>query len=136
MAGVGMVFVPAVRAESQRSKNVGWRKHLETSTKSVDCPRCQGTGLQLHCRAIPLGRRSLFEWVREGTIKEFAQAFEKMKPPSHRAQHMKVRILHCLEPLSQAIPQAPLREPINDPDLLRSVFGRTVRSMTQLEVMN
>ena len=59
-----------------------------------------------------------------------------MKPASRRAQHMKVRILHCLEPLSKAVPKAPLREPINDPDLLRSVFERTVHSMTQLKVLN
>ena len=129
-------FIRAVRSESERSKNVEWRKHLEASTKSVDCPRCQGTGLQLHCRAVPLSRRSLFEWVREGTIKEFAQALERMKPPSRRSQHMKVRILHCLEPLSKTVPQAPLREPINDPNLLRSVFERTVHSMTQLKVLN
>ena len=129
-------FIRAVRTESERSKNMEWRKHLETSTKSVDCPRCQGTGLQLHSRAIPLGRRSLFEWVRAGTIKEFAQALEKMRPPSRRAKCMKVRILHCLEPLSKAVPQAPLREPINDPALLRSVFERTVHSMTQLKVLN
>ena len=49
---------------------------------------------------------------------------------------MKARILYCLEPLRKTVPQSPLREPINDPNLLRSVFERTVRSMTQLKVAN
>ena len=129
-------FIRTVLTQSERSKNMEWRKHLEASTKPMDCPRCQGTGLQLHSRAIPLGRHSLFEWVRAGTIKKFTQALEKMKSPSRRAEHMKARILHCLEPLSKAVPQAPLREPINDPDLLRLVFERTVHSMTQLKVLS
>ena len=128
-------FIRAVLDKSERSRNVEWRKGLETSTRSTECPRCQGAGLQLHSRAIPLGRRSMFDWVREGTIKEFALALEQMKSPSRRAHRMKVRILHCLEPLSKAVPQAPLREPINDPDLLRAVFERTVHSMTQLKVL-
>ena len=72
-------FIRAVLDESERSRNVEWRKGLETSTRSTECPRCQGTGLQLHSRAIPLGRRSMFDWVREGTMKEFALALEQMK---------------------------------------------------------
>ena len=129
-------FVPAVRGEAGRSRNVEWQKQLETSSKSVDCPRCQGTGLQLHSRAISLGLRSLFDWVREGAIREFTQALRKMRPPGSRAKHMRDRVVHCLEPLSRAVPQAPLREPINDPKLLRSVFERTVHSMTRLKVVD
>ena len=49
---------------------------------------------------------------------------------------MKVRILHCLEPLTNAVPQAPLHKQISDPDLLRSVFERTVHSMIQLKVLD
>ena len=129
-------LIPAVRVESERSKNVEWRKHLENSSKSVDCPQCQATGLQLHSRAIPVGPHSLFEWVRQGTVGEFAQALENFSLPSQRAKRMKVRILHCLEPLTNALPRAPLREQISDPDLLRSVFERTVHSMIQLKVLD
>ena len=129
-------LIHAILAESGRSKSALWRKQVETTTKSVKCPRCQGTGLQLHSRAFPLGQRSLFEWVRQGTIKEFVDALEKMTPPSERGNHMKARILYCLEPLRKTVPQAPLGEPISDPNLLRSVFERTVHSMTQLKVAN
>ena len=86
MFGHGCVWdglIPAVRAESERSRNVEWRKHLENSSKSVDCPQCQGTGLQLHSRAIPVGPHSLFEWVRQGTVGEFAQALENISPPGN-----------------------------------------------------
>ena len=113
-----------------------WRKHVESSLKSVDCPQCHGTGLQLHSRAIPIGPHSLFEWVRQGTIGEFVEALDSFESSSQRAQRMKSRILHCLEPLTDAIPWTPLREPINDPDLLRSVFERTVHSMLQLKVVD
>ena len=129
-------LVRAVRGESGRSKNVRWRRQLETVTKSMDCPRCRGSGLQLHSRAIPLGQRSLFEWVRTGTIQEFAKALKQSEPCSERAKRTKVRILHCLELLTNSIPNAPLREPVRDPHLLRSVFERTVHSMTQLTVLN
>ena len=128
-------LIPAVRAESERSRNVEWRKHLENSSKSVDCPQCQGTGLQLHSRAIRVGPHSLFEWVRQGTVGEFAQELENVSTPSQRAKRMKGRILHCLEPLTNAVPRAPLHKQISDPDLLRSVFERTVHSMIQLKVL-
>ena len=129
-------LIPAVRAESERSRNVAWRKQLKNLSKAVDCPRCQGTGLQLHSRAVPLGPHSLFEWVRNGTVGEFAHALDKFSPPSRRAERMKVRVLHCLKPLTSTIPQAPLRKPISDPDLLHSVFERTVQSMIQLKVLD
>ncbi len=129
-------LIPAVRRKSERSKNVEWRKQIETSSKLVDCPRCQGTGLQLYSRAVPLGPHSLFNWVRDGTVKEFAQALRKMRTPSPRVRRTRDRVVHCLEPLSKVVPRAPLREPINDPDLLRSVFERIVRSMTQLKVLD
>ena len=129
-------LIPAVQAEFKRSKNVQWRKHVEVSSKSVDCPQCHGTGLQLHSRAIQIGPHSLFEWVRGGTLGEFVKALDSFGSSSQRAQRMKLRILHCLEPLTDAVPQAPLREPITDPDLLRSVFERTVQSMLQLKVLD
>ena len=129
-------LIPAVQAEFRRSRNVEWQKHLEISLKSVDCPQCQGTRLQLHSRAIPVGPHSLFEWVRQGTVGEFAQALKNVNTPSQRVKRMKLRILHCLEPLTNAVPRAPLRDPITDPDLLRSVFERTVQSMLQLKVLD
>ena len=129
-------LVRTVLTESERSRHMEWRKRLRTSTRSVDCPRCRGTGLQVHSRAIRLGRRSWFEWVRAGTVEELARAIEQASPPSRRSERMKQRILHCLEPLTLTVPQAPLREPIQDPDLLRSVFERAVHSMTQLRVLS
>ena len=129
-------LIPAIRAESERSRNAEWRRQLEKSYKLVDCPRCQGTGLQLHSRAVPLGPRSLFEWIRQGTIGEFTHALEEMLPSSGRGKRMKGRILHCLEPLANIVPRASLRESISDPKLLHSVFERTVHSLTRLKVLD
>ena len=128
-------LIRAVLAESERSRDTEWRKRLENSAKAVDCPRCQGTGLQVHTRAIQLGQLSWFEWVRTGTVKQLAQALSRVDSPNRRSHRTKVRILHCLEPLTLMAPQARLREPVGDPDLLRSVFERTVHSMTQLQVL-
>ena len=128
-------LIRAVLAESERSRDTEWRERLETSAKAVDCPRCQGTGLQVHTRAIQLGQQSWFEWVRTGTVKQLAQALSQVDSPNRRSHRTKDRILHCLEPLTRMAPQARLREPVADPDLLRSVFERTVHSMTQLQVL-
>ncbi len=129
-------LIQAVRREAGRSPDSAWRQHLERSEKAINCPLCQGTGLQLHTRAIKLGRRSWFEWVRTGTVKELAQALRQADSPNQRSQRTKARILHCLEPLVRMAPQARLREPLDDPDILRAVFERTIRSMTQLQVLN
>ena len=129
-------LVRAVLREAARSRHVEWRERLSSSTRAVDCPRCRGTGLHVHSRAIRLGKRSWFEWVRSGTVEELARALEQARPPSRRSERMKQRILHCLEPLTRTVPQAPLRKPIQDPALLRPVFERAVHSMTQLRVLN
>ena len=129
-------LVRAVLTESERSRHVEWRKRLSSSTRPMECPRCRGTGLQTHSRAIRLGRRSWFEWVRAGTVEELARALQQASPPSRRSERMKQRILYCLEPLTRTVPGAPLREPIQDPALLRPVFERAVDSMTQLRVLN
>ena len=129
-------LVEAVLREAERSTHVEWRKRLTSSTRSMECPQCRGTGLQAHSRAIRLGRRSWFEWVRAGTVGELASALERESPPSRRGERMKERILHCLEPLTRVAPQALLREPIQDPALLHPVFERAVHSMTQLRVLN
>ena len=87
-------------------------------------------------REIRLGQRSWFEWVRAGSVGALAKAITQARPPSRRSERMKQRILHCLEPLTRTVPQAPLREPIQDPALLRAVFERAVHSMTQLRMVN
>ena len=69
-------LIPAVQAEFERSTNVQWRKHVEVSSKSVDCPQCHGTGLQLHSRAIRIGPHSMFEWVSRGSVGEFVQVLD------------------------------------------------------------
>ena len=78
----------------------------------------------------------MFEWVSRGSVGEFVQVLSTMDSSSQRAKRMKLRIVHCLEPLTIAIPRAPLREPITDPDLLRSVFERIVQSMLRLKVVD
>lgn len=129
-------LVPAVRAEAERSKNQDWRKRLQTSSQMAECPICQGTGLQLHSQAVALGEHSLFEWVRDGNIEAFSRAIAGMNPASRRSERTRSRVLHCLDPLRQACPQAPMRQPVEDPGLLRTVFERVVGSMIQLKVVD
>ena len=129
-------LVGAVLRESERSRHEPWRKELTASLRSVVCPRCQGTGLQLHSHAIRLASRSWFEWVRAGTIEQLLAALAASSAPTQRGERLKQRIAHCLEPLALSLPRAPLREPIRDPDLLRPVFERVVHSMTRLRVLN
>ena len=129
-------LVKAVLREVERSSDVEWRRRLTSSTRSMECSQCRGTGLQAHNRAIRLGRRSWFDWVRAGTVGELTTALDRERPPSRRGERTKGRILHCLEPLTRTAPQASLREPIQDPALLHPVFERAVHSMTQLRVLN
>ena len=129
-------LIPAVQAEFERSGNVQWRKQLEVSSRSVDCPQCDGTGLQSHSQAITIGPHSLFDWVRRGTVADFVQTLDAFECSSQRTKRMKLRIVHCLKPLADAIPRAPLREPITDLGLLRSVFERTVQSMLPVKVLD
>jgi len=129
-------LIQTVRREAGRSPDAAWRQHLENSEKAINCPRCLGTGLQLHTRAIRLGRRSWFEWVRMGTVKQLTDALRQADPPNRRSKRTQARVLHCLEPLVRMAPQARLREPIDDPEILRAVFERTVRSMTQLQLFH
>jgi excinuclease UvrABC ATPase subunit len=125
----------AVLDEADRSTASEWIKQIRATTHSIECPVCAGTGLQAHSRAIKLGSRSFFDWVRDATIGDLAKALGKLIPSSKRSERTRERILHCFEPLSRVVPRAPLREPIGDAELLRAVFERTVHSMTRLEVL-
>jgi excinuclease ABC A subunit len=121
--------------EADRSKASEWVEQIRATTQSIKCPNCAGTGLQSHSRAISLGSRCLFDLVREGTIEDLVKSLSKLMPSSTRSKKMHTRILYCLEPLSHAVPQALLREPVGDTKLLRAVFKRIVRSQTLLDVL-
>jgi excinuclease UvrABC ATPase subunit len=125
----------AVLDEVDRSKSNEWKNQVRATTSRIECPDCSGTGLQSKSRAINLGDRSFFDWIQKGTIGGLVHALRKFSPASSRSKRMLDRILYCLEPLSDAIPRASLREPIEDAKLLRGVFERTVHSMTRLEVI-
>jgi excinuclease ABC A subunit len=125
----------AVLNEADRSSAKEWVEQIRATTRGIKCPVCAGTGLQSHARAISLGSRSFFDWVRDGSIGELVKALGKLEPPSARSEKRRAQILHCLEPLGRAVPRAPLREPVVDAELLRDVFERTVRSLTRLEVL-
>lgn len=122
--------------ELDRSDAKDWIKDVRASMRSIKCPVCDGTGLQRHSRAINLGIKSFFDWVRSGNIGELVKALEELVPMSNRSKKMQKRILYCLKPLSQsAASELKLREPVGDAKLLRSVFERTVQSFTRLEVI-
>lgn len=126
----------AVLNELDRSDAKEWVKDVRSSMHSIKCPVCDGTGLQQHSRAINLGAKSFFNWVRSGSIGDLVKALEEMVPVSNRSKKMQKRILYCLKPLSQSTAsEFKLREPVGDAKLLRSVFERTVHSLTRLEVI-
>jgi excinuclease ABC A subunit len=126
----------AVLDELDRSTAKEWIKEIQSTTRSIICPVCGGTGLQQYSRAIRLGTKSLFKWVQEGTIKDLIKVIGKLVPVSARSKRMRKRILYCLEPLSRApASNTKLREPVKDTKLLRAVFERTVHSLTRLEVL-
>lgn len=125
----------AVLDEVDRSKATKWVEQIHATTSSIECPDCAGTGLQAHSRAIRFGSQSFFNWVCDGTIGDLVKALRKLSPASIRSEKMRERILYCIDPLSRAIPQAPLRGNVGDAKLLRAVFERTVQSFTQLEVL-
>lgn len=122
--------------ELDRSTSQEWVKEIRSTTRSIKCPVCDGTALQRHSRAIKLEAKSFFDWVRDGNIGDMVKALGKSAPPSARSKKMLKRILYCLEPLSHTnVSKTRLREPVRDAKLLRSVFERTVHSLTRLEVL-
>jgi excinuclease ABC A subunit len=125
----------AVLDEIHRSKDGKWVDRINATMRNIICPTCGGTGLQLNSRAIALGPRSFFEWIKDGTVGELARALKKLTPPSARSKKTRTRVLHCLEPIVRSKPSMHLRETIDDEKLLRAVFQRTVSSMTRLKVL-
>lgn len=125
----------AVLDAVDRSDTKDWLEQVRKTTRPVKCPVCDGTGLKSHARAIILGSRSFFDWVRDGTVGEFVKALGELEPASVRSKRWREQILRCLEPLKRAAPRARLREPVGDDGLLRDVFKRAVRSQTRLEVI-
>lgn len=124
-----------VLEEVHRSKDRKWVSQINSTMRSIKCPTCAGTGLQIHARAIALGLRSFFEWVENGTVSDFVKALKKLAPPSTRSRKTRARVLQCLEPIIRSKPSMHMRETIDDEKLLRAVFQRTVSSMTQLKVL-
>jgi hypothetical protein len=125
----------AVLDEIHRSKDSNWVDRVKATSRTVKCPICAGTGLHIQARAITLGQRSFFDWIREGTIGELVEVLREITPASNRSKNTRSRVLHCLEPLTRAIPNAPLNKEIVDPNQLRTVYDRVVHSMTNLKVI-
>lgn len=122
--------------EIHRSKDQDWVDEVNASLRNIKCPTCAGTGLQIHSQAIKLGPRSFFEWVKDGTVADFAKALKTMEPASARSKKTRARVLHCLEPIVASNPGMHLRETVDDEKLLLAVFERSVRSLTRLKVLH
>lgn len=125
----------ALLSEVDRGAAKDWVEQISKTTRANKCPICDGTGLQSHARAIILGPRSFFDWVKDGMVGDFVKALKGMEPASARSKRRREQILHCLEPVSHAAPRSRLREPVGDAGLVRDVFERAVRSQTRLEVI-
>lgn len=121
--------------EIERSKDSEWVTEIKKKSQAIECPICAGTGLHAQSRAITLGSRSFFDWIREGTVGEFVRELSELTPASSRSKKTRARVLHCIEPVVRAIPRASLKEEIDDTRLLRAVFERTTHSMTNLKVI-
>lgn len=125
----------ATLSELERSKSADWVSDVQRTARRVQCPVCAGTGLQPHSQAIRIGGQSLFDLVRKGTVKGLGKALKEFDPPSRRSLKTRQRILYCLEPVTESMSQALLKEPVDDPKVLRAVFDRTVRKMTRLKIV-
>ena len=121
--------------EIHRSKEEQWKNQVLKSAMEVDCPLCKGTGLKQYFKAIQLGQKSYFDWIRYGTIEEFVGAINSEVPPSKRLKKLKERIIYCFEPLLNETPTARLNANCIDPRLNRLVYDKVVRSMTRFKVL-
>ncbi|MFY9619746.1 MAG: hypothetical protein WAQ99_08025 [Pyrinomonadaceae bacterium] len=122
--------------EIHRSKDQNWVDEVNAGLRNIKCPTCAGTGLQIQSQAIKLGSRSFFDWVKDGTVGDFAKALKKMEPASARSRKTRARVLHCLEPIVGRNPGMRLRETVDDDELLLAVFERSVSSLTRLKVLH
>jgi excinuclease UvrABC ATPase subunit len=125
----------AVLDEIHRSKDTDWCYQVKAKMRTIKCPVCVGTGLHLQARAINLGQKSIFDWIREGTVGGLVKTLKEITPASSRSKNTRTRVLHCLEPLVRAIPHAPLNQEVEDPKMLRAVFEQMAHSMTNLKVI-
>lgn len=103
-------LVSAVGSQVARSKDAAWREQVHASQKAARCLTCEGTGLGPSARLQTLGGRSLFEWVRDGSLKDLLSALQKVRPVPPRAARTRERIALCLKPLRAENPR--LREAV------------------------
>lgn len=47
-----------------------WVKELQATRKEIDCPICDGLGLQRYVGMLRLGHQSYSDWIRHGTVSE------------------------------------------------------------------
>lgn len=120
--------------EANKSKSKEWINKIRQSTNSVECPICSGTGLNRYSRAVYIGEQSFFDLVRKGTVGDMIKALEEFVPSSARSKKRRERILDSMKPLKISASDTSLRKPIRDVALQRTVFERTVKNMTTLEV--
>lgn len=125
----------AVLGELDRSRNTAWAEEVRRSRVEGECSNCRGTGLNRYSRAVYRDGRSLDDWIRTGCVGELHQALRRSPCHTERELRTRNRLIHCLEPLARRQPKLPLRHPVGEPALARTVFERVVHSFTTLRLV-
>jgi len=77
-----------------------WIKEVQSTKKSIDCPVCDGLGLQDYVSMLRLGDRSYSDWIRHGTVAELHRWIEQCSLTG-RQQQNGLRLKAIMEQLVQ-----------------------------------
>lgn len=77
-----------------------WAKDLQATRKDINCPVCDGLGLQGYVDMLSLGDRSYSDWIRYGTVAELHHWLGH-SPLTGRQQKNALRLKTIMEQLMQ-----------------------------------
>jgi len=90
-----------VAEEADRSRDQDWAKRVVESARAVQCPRCEGSGLQLFASLLKVHDVPFDKWVRSSAEMMY-DTLTAVRTNSTRQHKTKRRIVHCLSPLVKA----------------------------------
>ena len=105
-----------------RSQNSDWLEKMRASQRSLECPRCHGTGLQLFAQLLKVGHLAFTDWARLTDEEHSLKALGRVRVRSERQRLTFDRILRCLKPVAGLTP------------LIERIAGRAVTEFTTMRV--
>jgi excinuclease ABC A subunit len=129
-------FYAHVRDQLDRSTDQRWAAKVRLSLEDRPCSVCDGSGLGTSSRLVSLEGRSLHEWVLESTIGELCRAVQGARFTSRRERRMRDRVVRGLGAMAQRFQAAPLRDPVEDPRLLRQGLKAVAAGFLRLPIVD